>query len=277
VIKTAIETNAGVQSKEAAIRTAFEDWWLEHSPRITELAAGQKFVDLRNDLLSSFSENLEQIGLLTPFQVRGIIAGFWNQAKYDFLTLMARGSQGVVDAWRTSIVTAMEDKANKDNPLEHKLVKMLLGSFVSEIEGLDDKKAELEGQISAATPKKGEDGEDEVADEYNPVDEAQLKAWKKELKKVKADLKAKRDSLSDELNKDVDGLSGEDAAELFLSILHQDVETIIERYLTQQRQAVIAAFECWWDKYRVTLTEIEADRDKATVALKGYLGGLGYV
>ena len=99
---------------------------------------------LRNELLASFSGSLEQIGLLDPFQVRGIVAGFWNQTKYDFLTLMARGSHGVVDAWRTSIVTALEDKAKKESPLEHKLVKFLMGSFVDEIEELEAKKVELE-------------------------------------------------------------------------------------------------------------------------------------
>ena len=54
------------------------------------------------------------VGMLDPFQVRGIIAGFWYQTKYDFLTLMAGGAKGVADAWRTSIVTALEDKAKKE-------------------------------------------------------------------------------------------------------------------------------------------------------------------
>lgn len=39
----------------------------------------------------------------------------------------------------------------------------------------------------------------------------------------------------------------------------------------------VAAFENWWDKYRVTLTEIEGKRDAAAKALQGFLKGLGYV
>ena len=73
------------------------------------------------------------VGLLDPFQVRGIVAGFWYQTKYDFLTLMARGAKGVADAWRTSIVTALEDKASRESPLEHKLVKFLMSDFVEDI------------------------------------------------------------------------------------------------------------------------------------------------
>lgn len=73
------------------------------------------------------------------------------------------------------------------------------------------------------------------------------------------------------------GLSEKDAAKLLLEILHKDMCTIIDRALTGRRQAVIAAFECWWDKYRVTLTTIEQERDAATAGLKRYLKGLRYV
>lgn len=79
------------------------------------------FVGLRNDLLHSFSAALEPAGVLGRFQVRGIVAGFWDDAKYEFMTLMARGAKGVVDAWRTSILTALDDSESKDNPLDHKL------------------------------------------------------------------------------------------------------------------------------------------------------------
>src|SRR5690606_35589313 len=215
-LKPAIEGNAGINAKEAAIRAALEQWWQAHSGRITALVGQMdnpaSLVALRNDLLASFSQSLEAIGLLDPFQVRGIVAGFWVQTKYDFLTLMARGAKGVADAWRTSIVTALEDEASKESPLEHKLVKFLMGDFVEAITELEARKAELDSQIKAADPKSakdadGEDGED--TDEENAVDEAQLKAWKKELATVKKQLKAKKDSFAAHLNKAVDVLSPE--------------------------------------------------------------------
>ncbi|WP_028311560.1 HsdM family class I SAM-dependent methyltransferase [Derxia gummosa] len=287
-LKPAIEGNAGLVAKEAAIRAAFEQWWRAHRDRITGLA-GQtdnpaSLVTLRADLLASFSASLDAIGLLDPFQVRGIVAGFWYQTKYDFLTLMARGAKGVADAWRTSIVTALEDKASKESPLEHKLVKLLMSGFVEAINELEAKKAELDSQIKAASPKdaEGEDGEaaepaeDDVDDE-NAVDEARLKAWKQELAAVKKQLKAKKDSFAAHINAAVDGLSAEQAAELLLTILHDDMRAIVERHIAAQRKAVVAAFENWWDKYRVTLTEIEGRRDEAARVLRGFLKGLGYV
>lgn len=287
-LKPAIEGNAGLLAKEAAINASFEQWWQAHSARITALAGqmdnAASLVALRNELLASFSESLEAVGLLDPFQVRGIVAGFWTQTKYEFLTLMARDAKGVADAWRTSIVTALEDKANKESPLEHKLVKFLMSDFVGAITELEAKKAELDGQIKAASPKdaEAEEGEaaeaaDEDAEDENAVDEAQVKAWKKELAAVKKQLKTKKESFAAHINAAVDGLSAEQSAELLLTILHDDMGAIVERYIAAQRKAIVAAFENWWDKYRVTLTEIEGKRDAAAQALQGFLKGLGYV
>lgn len=290
-LKPAIEGNAGLVAKETAIRAAFETWWAAHSARITALADQMDnavgLVALRRELLASFSQSLEAIGLLDPFQVRGIIAGFWYQTKYEFLTLMARGAQGVADAWRTSIVTAMEDKASKESPLEHKLVKFLMGSFVGTITELEAKKAELEAQVKAVTSAKVGGSEDEEGgaedavevegNEDSPVDEAQVKAWKKELTAVKKQLKAKKDSFTIHINAAVDGLTPEAAAALLLDILHNDMRAIIERYIAAQRREIVEVFENWWDKYQVTLTEIERTRDAAATALQGYLKALQYV
>ena len=290
-IKPAIENNTGMLAKEAAIREAFEAWWAGHSARITALAGqmdnAASLVALRSDLLASFSQSLDAIGLLDPFQVRGIVAGFWYQTKYDFLTLMARGAKGVADAWRTSIVTALEDKASKESPLEHKLVKFLMSDFVEGINELEAKKAELDSQIRSADPKSAKDAEAEDGDAAEPsvsdaddervVDEAQLKAWKKELAAVKKALKALHDSFKRHIDAAVDGLSPEQAAELMLTILHNDMRAIVERYIGAQRKAIVAAFENWWEKYRVTLTEIEGKRDAAAHALQRFLKALQYV
>ncbi|WP_186023183.1 type I restriction-modification system subunit M [Burkholderia gladioli] len=288
-LKPAIENNAGLLAKETAIRAAFEQWWHQHSARITALAGqmdnAASLVAMRNELLASFSDQLSIIGLLDPFQVRGIVAGFWYQTKYDFLTLMARDAKGVADAWRTSIITALEDKANKESPLEHKLVRFLMGDFVDAITELEAKKLELDAQIKAAGPKDadGENGdtaaEDSVEeeDQDDVVDEAQLKTWKKELAAIKKQFKAKMENFTNHLNDAVDGLTSEAAGTLLLTILHNDMQAIIERYITAQRNRIVAAFENWWDKYRVTLTEIEGKRDTAMKALHGFLKELRYV
>jgi type I restriction enzyme M protein len=278
-IKPAIETNPGLVACEQAVRDAFDGWWREHSPRITAVAGANSLVGLRNDLLHSFSAALEPVGVLGRFQVRGIVAGFWDDAKYEFMTLIARGPKGVVDAWCASILTALDDEQNKNNPLDHKLVKFLMGGFVEALAELEARKAELDGQIKAAAPDKeaGEQGDEaEVSDEEPAVDEAQIKEWKKQLAALKKEVKAQEQGFAQRLSAAVDALDEAGAAALLLAILSNDMQVILERSISAQRQQVVAAFENWWDKYRVTLADVEQQRDAAAGELQALVRSLGY-
>ncbi|KZC15244.1 restriction endonuclease subunit M [Rhodanobacter sp. FW510-R12] len=277
-LKLAIETHPGVLAAEQAVADAFDGWWQAHSPRITALAGAPSFVSLRQELLTSFSAALEPVGLLGRYAVRGIVAGFWDQSKYDFLTLMARGAKGVVAAWRSSILTALDDDKAKQNPLDHKLVRALLPDFIESLAELDARKAELDSQLKAAAPDKGEEGEAEAGDDDEAaVDEAQLKAWKKELAALKKQLKAQQAAFAEHLNAAVDALDEAQAAALLLVILRADMQAILGRHVSAQRQQLVAAFENWWDKYRVTLVAIEQERDAAAGELQWFLKALGYV
>ncbi len=278
-LKPAVEGNPGLVAREQAVHDAFDAWWAEHSPRITALAGQQNFVGLRNDLLHSFGAALEPVGLLGRFQVRGIVAGFWADARYEFMTLIARGAKGVLDAWRTSILTALYDEQSKENPLGHKLVRFLMADFVESLADLEARKAELDGQIKAATPdtSAGEESDEaEAGDDEPAVDEAQLKEWKKQFAALKKDIKAQEQGFAERLTAAVDALDEVGAAALLLAILRNDMQVILERDISLQRQKVVAAFENWWDKYRVTLTEIEQERDASGKSLSDFLRALRY-
>ncbi len=274
-LKAAIEADPGVTAREQAARDAFEHWWKHHSPRIGALAGGDNIFHLRSDLLKSFSGALDPLAMLDRFQVRGIVAGFWDQSKFDLLTLKARGAKGVISAWRASILSALEDDKNKANPLDHKLVRALLPEFIDELAELDASRSELDSQIKAAAPDKSDDDED--ADDAEAVDEAELKAWKKELAATKKQQRALKAAFAERLNAAVAALDEAGALRLLLAILHDDMQAILGRYIVAQRQQLVAAFENWWDKYRVTLIEIERERDAAAGELRGFLRALAYV
>ncbi len=281
-IKPAIEQDEGLNAKQAGVMAAFESWWAEHGTSITGLSAnGGRLTQLRDELLSSFSSALEPTAMLDRFAVRGIIAGFWFDNKNEFRTLQARGCIGVVDAWRTSIVSLLEDDQSNTNPLDHRLVHFLLADYVSELEELAANAAELDARIKAAEAKPdGDDGDEAEADSGEGDDAptpAEIKAWKSERTQVKKQHKAKVAGFETRLNQAVDALDEPAAAELVGAILHNDLKGILERYIRQQRQQMITVFETWWDKYRVTLADIEAERDDAAKELQQYLKGLGYV
>ncbi|WP_280571248.1 N-6 DNA methylase, partial [Chromohalobacter sp. 296-RDG] len=153
-LKPAIENNTGLQQKEARVMQAFEAWWREHGSSITSLSNQQgRLTGLRDELLQSFTTALDATAMLDRFAVRGIIAGFWFDNKNEFRTLQARGCLGVVDAWRTSIASLLEDEQSKANPLDHRLVHFLLEDYVAELEELAARKAELDARIKAAEAK----------------------------------------------------------------------------------------------------------------------------
>lgn len=146
-------------------------------------------------------------------------------------------------------------------------------------------KTELDGSIkvlSAKLPKDDDDSDEGDSTEILSAEEVasiekQIKAQKSQRTKVTKSLKAKTEAFESELNTKVDELGSDDAAKLILNILYQDMLTIVERYLATERQQLIATIENWWEKYQVTLTQIESSRNKSAKALNDYLSGLGYV
>lgn len=104
---------------------------------------------------------------------------------------------------------------------------------------------------------------------YKEIGE-KLKEARKKLRELKA-------ALLEELETASKNLSEEEAQGLVLDLLKADLLTQLERYVTEHRQMVIAAVENWWDKYKVTLGEIEKEEEEVNRKLDNLLKGLGYV
>jgi type I restriction enzyme M protein len=152
-----------------------------------------------------------------------------------------------------------------------------MGAFVEQLEELEARKVELDGRIKATTPDGNADDEAEADADEPAVDEAQLKEWKKQLAALKKELKGAEQGFARRLDAAVDRLDQASAAALLLAILRSDVLTILDRYIAAHRQHVVASFENWWDKYRVTLAALEGQRDLATSRLQSFITKLGYV
>lgn len=104
---------------------------------------------------------------------------------------------------------------------------------------------------------------------YNEILE-NLKAAKKQLK----DLQRK---FIKRLNEARAALSKDECRGLVLDILREKLEGHLDSYVAGHRQLVIAAVENWWDKYRITLAEIENKREKATSRMNKYFEKMRYV
>ncbi len=100
---------------------------------------------------------------------------------------------------------------------------------------------------------------------------------KEKLSTVRKQLQDLLGSLLKLLDEKRQQLSSDQCASHILEITRDEIAIQLERYAVDHRQQVFAALENWWDKYSVTLQEIETKREEATRQLAGFLKGLGYV
>ncbi|NLC27818.1 MAG: N-6 DNA methylase, partial [Campylobacteraceae bacterium] len=65
--------------------------------------------------------------------------------------------------------------------------------------------------------------------------------------------------------------------EQIITQLKLDAMNEANRYLSEKKQSIIKTLENLWDKYKVSLSEIEKERDEATSEIKEFLNELGYL
>ena len=240
-LKTRIGADPGVQTKEQALSDAFANWWAKVAPDVVALPETRALMTLRASLLDSFEAALRPVGLLDRFRVSGIIATWWGDAQNDLKTLTARGFGGLVEAWTSSVIAAVENGSPKQNPLDHRLVRLLLPGHLDEVAELEARKAELEATIKSAQPAEEEDAEDEEAEETLSEDE--LKALKKELNAVRKAIRAKQQGFLEALESARAKLDEDRVQDGVLAVLSGDLEAILRRYMSEHRQAVVAVVD----------------------------------
>ena len=97
-----------------------------------------------------------------------------------------------------------------------------------------------------------------------------------QLKEAKKQFKELQKRFIKRLHEAREALSDDDCRDLVLDILNKKLAGHLESYVTAHRQEVIAAVENWWDKYRVTLRDIEGEREQTSKKLMHFEKMLGY-
>jgi type I restriction enzyme M protein len=283
-IKPVIEADPGVWAQEARLREAFAAWWQAHEPLLADLAGSNSLTAVRARLLVSFAEALlgattEGSPLLDRFQVDGVIASWWNASQYDLRTLASQGFEGLVDSWAATVRAALEDEETRQNgfdPLAHKLVTRLLPDYVAEVAAAADRVAGLQGRLKAAEPPEAEEDANAEVEPDEPPGEAELKALKAELREARKTLKGLQAQLLQRLDWARLALTPDACRRLVLEIARAELAAELERYVAGHRAQVVVAVENWWDKYRVPLREIEAEREVTAERLARFERELGY-
>jgi len=274
-IGNVIEADLGVLAREAEVSAALDAWWSAHVARIVGLPETRDIMRARAEFLDSFEGALVPAGLLDRFKIAGAIASWWGDVQFDLKSLVARGFAGTVEGWVTTVTSAIEEDAGKVNPLDHKLVKRLLPDFLVEVAEAEAEVAETDGTLKAGQPT-GDEDDRGVAEDVESLPDSDLKALKKELSQAKKRLKTLKTALSAQLVEAYGAMTDDAAKALALDLLKADLAATLSRAVLDHRNALSENAQNWWDKYRVTLRDIEAERDAAQTQVSRDLKELGY-
>jgi type I restriction enzyme M protein len=234
-------------------------------------------MNVRGELLESFGNALTPLGLLDRFKVDGVVASWWNTIRYDLKTLTARGFDGLVDSWLTTIFSALDESAEKNtsnvDAVEHPFVRRLVPSYIDELEAAEAILAQLEGQIADAT---GESNGDDELEVEPALTEAELKDLKKERTRTRKAVKTLRGELAERLREQADELSDVDCRDIVLALLCDQLLAQLMHYTVEHRSLLIRTVENWWNKYHETLIDIEERRRRTSEILDARLKDLAY-
>lgn len=283
-LKPLIEGDAGVRAERARLHLLFDAWWAAHAALLELLPGpGASLLQVRRELLESFVQRLGQSALLNRYQIRGVIAAWWGEIENDLRTLDAQGSfLALVDSWIAGLRAALEEeggngRGNGAEPLAHPLVEHLLPGYLAKLDALAAREAELKAQLAEGSREIGSGGDgapDE--DEGEPLSPEVRKALRQQLNAARAALKALEREFLARLDAARADLTEDAARAIVLTIERERLAAELDRRAAARVQAVIARVEGWWDKYRVSLRELEAAREQAAATLAGYLEELGY-
>jgi len=97
-----------------------------------------------------------------------------------------------------------------------------------------------------------------------------------QLKEARKQYKTLQRKFIKRLHEARNALSTKECRDLVLDILNEKLAGHLDSYVAAHRQSVIAAVENWWDKYRVTLKDIERQRDLSRTRLENEFKKLQY-
>ncbi|MHC1767552.1 MAG: N-6 DNA methylase [Verrucomicrobiia bacterium] len=188
-LRSLVETDAGVQSRLAAVREHLAVWWAKHSPRLAKLPEHRELNRVRTEFLESFVTALGlnvdgKIPLLDRFKLSGVVATWWTDTLPDFKTLLENGFPGVIEGWVDAISDAVEDDESAGptiDPFSHKLVRRVMGDYLARIATAKSDVARLKGEKEAFEAQNPPEDEEEAASwNYAKELEKRIRDWKSE-------------------------------------------------------------------------------------------------
>jgi type I restriction enzyme M protein len=239
-------------------------WWLNLANHIAA-----DLVNLRQRIITTFETALRPVGLLDQFSVSGTVAAWWGSSLPDLKALATLGYKGLVEAWVSTVLDALEEEKAKINPLDHKVAVALLPEYLDGLAGLEAEAAQLDSSIKAATGSSdGDDDESELDEDTLPP--AELKQLKTKLTAVKRKLKSDKANFARHLSEASEALTRTAARQIVLEALQRDLLSECTDRVGRHRRVIVASFETWWEKYKTPFQHSAINATPPRPCSRGY-------
>jgi len=86
----------------------------------------------------------------------------------------------------------------------------------------------------------------------------------------------KEKEIENKIDEKIESITEEEAKELLLDKFFELISNQVEQYLNAEKKELIKIFEKLWDKYKVSLQDLKAERDEEIKKLEEFLQRLGY-
>lgn len=258
-IKEIIESDNNVNATFLRHKEKLQQWWQKVSPDIEGFYGNNNLWEFRKRAINLLKENLKPLGAFDEFKIAGIFVNWWEELQYDFKTIVSTGwsenlieDEQIKDRFFTKEMGEIEELENKVAEVEGELNEIL-----EEVEEWDEEeqgsktankvKKYLKEIIEDLTNNKSESGLKEAAKWENLI--ASIDKKEKELKKLRKELKDKEKEFEEKIRQKRENLTEKDTKELLLEKFYNLIEQQLEKYLNAEKKELIKIFENLWDKY----------------------------
>ncbi len=286
-IKEVIENYEGVKQTYDIHFQKLNEWWENVEKYIEEFPKNNNLWSFREKALEDLKESLLPLGVLDEFKIAGVFVNWWENLRYDFKTIASSGwSKTLIDdemIERKFFTKELEEIEEIESNIAQ--VEGELNEVLEEVEDWDE---EEQGQKTAGKVK--EFLKETINDLLSSKQEAAIKEaekWQdlirkidekdKELKKLNKELKQKQQTLKESVKQKRETLTEEEAKLLLLEKFKESIKQELEKYINAEKKEVIKIFEKLWDKYKISLNQLIAERDGEVRKLNEFLKQLGYI
>jgi type I restriction enzyme M protein len=288
-LRAAVESDRGVQEKEAFMRRTMLEWWEKYRIELQRLPVERHLMSVRNQLLSTFNHALTPLVMLDTWKIDGVIVSWWNENQYDIKGLAAQGFESLLDSWVETIESAMEpdeedeedeedssSRSDKFDPLSHKLVKPLVPEYLDELSIAEAKVAEIDAE-KREFESRGGNGNDEadyeneeVAADYNYARELdnEVKALKRSIKPLEDRIKKLNGSARSQGSLAFMQKVGEDVADIEAEMVSLEMEIAPIRRRIDEIEAQLKPYKEIKERLAAARRELRKLREQFIERLK---------